>query len=132
LMLASLPAFEARSRSGALNKFSIGEFDVYLKEIDGSQHHGSISLSLLSKLTRCSLLNRFAQPDKLICPLIWFHVTPTVKIVHRRGVDRAQNYLAPIKHPELNDHPIEVVTLVASLQPHCNARCGKVSIVARR
>jgi hypothetical protein len=74
--------FEARSRSGARNKFSIREFDVYLKKIDGSQHHRSISLSLLSKLTRCSLLNYFAQPDKLICPLIWFHVTPTVKIVH--------------------------------------------------
>jgi len=44
LVLASLPAFEARSRGGAL---SIGEFDVYLKEIDRSQHHGSISLSLL-------------------------------------------------------------------------------------
>ena len=62
-------------------------------EIDGSQHHGSISLSLLfEELTRCSLLNYFAQPDKLICPLIWLHDTPTVKIVHRRGVDRAQNY----------------------------------------
>jgi hypothetical protein len=62
-------------------------------EIDGSQHHGSISLSLLfEELTRCSLLNYFAQPDKLICPLIWPHVTPTVKIVRCRGVDRAQNY----------------------------------------
>ena len=28
------------------------EFDVYLVEIDGSQHHGSISLSLLSKNLR--------------------------------------------------------------------------------
>ena len=64
-------------------------------EIDGSQHHGSISLSLLfEELTRCSLLNYFAQPDKLICPLIWLHVTPTFKIIHRRGADRAQNYLA--------------------------------------
>ena len=32
-------------------------------EIDGSQHHGSISLStLFEELTRCSLLNYFAQP----------------------------------------------------------------------
>ena len=84
-MLASLPAFEAGSRDGALNNFSIREFDVYLKEIDGLQHHGSISLSLLfEELTRCSLLNYFAQPDKFICPLIWLHVTPTVKIVNRR------------------------------------------------
>jgi hypothetical protein len=97
-------------------------------KIDGSQHHGSISLSLLfEELTRCSLLNYFAQPDKLICPLIWFHVTPTVKIVHRRGVDRTQNYLAPIKHPELNDHPIEVVTLgsrLAAAALQCSMREG--------
>ena len=34
-------------------------------KIDGSQHPGSISLSLLfEELTRCSLLNYFAQPDK--------------------------------------------------------------------
>jgi hypothetical protein len=59
-------------------------------EIDGSQRHGSISLSTLFEgLTRCSLLNYFAQPDKLICALIWLHVTPTVKIMHRRGADRA-------------------------------------------
>ena len=35
---------------------------TYLKKIDGSQHPGSISLSLLlEELTRCSLLNYFAQ-----------------------------------------------------------------------
>jgi hypothetical protein len=112
--------------------FSIREFDVCLTEIDGSQYYGSISLSLLfEELTRCSLLNYFAQSDKLICALIWLHVTPTVKIVHRRGADRAQNYLALIEHREFKDHPIEVVTLdLASLQPHCNARCWKVSTVA--
>ena len=101
--------------------------DLYLVEIDGSQHHGSISLSLLfEELTRCSLLNYFAQPDKLICPLIWLHVTPTVKIVHRRSADRAQNYLAVIEHRELKDHPIEVVTVdLASLQ-HCNLNCVRI------
>jgi hypothetical protein len=95
--------------------------DLYLMEIDGSQHHGSITLSLLfEELARCSLLNYFAQPDKLICALIWLHVTPTVKIVHRRSADRAQNCLAVIEHRELKDHPIEVITLgLASLQ-HCN------------
>jgi hypothetical protein len=41
------------------------DFDVYLMEIDGPQHNWSISLSLLvEELTRCSLLNYFAQPDK--------------------------------------------------------------------
>jgi hypothetical protein len=95
--------------------------DLYLMEIDGSQHHGSITLSLLfEELARCSLLNYFAQPDKLICPLIWLHVTPTVKIVHCRSADCAQNYLAVIEHRELKDHPIEVVTVgLASLQ-YCN------------
>jgi hypothetical protein len=61
-------------------------------------------------------LNYFAQPHKLIYALIWPHVAPTFKIVHRRRTDRAQNYLALIEHRELDDHPIEVVTLdLASL-----------------
>jgi hypothetical protein len=108
--------------------------DVYLTEIDGSQHHGPINLSLLFKeFTRRSLLYCVTQPDKLICPLILLHVTPTFKIVHRRGADRARNYLAAIQDRELHDHPIEVVPLdLATLQPHCTARCRKVSIVARR
>jgi len=108
--------------------------EAHLTEIDGSQHHWSLSLSLLfEKLARRSLLNYFAQSDKLICALIWLHVTPTVKIVHRRGADRAQNYLALIEHREFKDHTIEVVTLdLTSLKPHCNPRCWKVSIVARR
>jgi hypothetical protein len=56
----------------------------------------------------------------LISPLIRLHVTPTVKIVHCRSADRAQNYLALIEHRELKDHPIEVVPAdLASLQ-HCN------------
>ena len=41
-------------------------------------------------------------------------------MVHRRGADRAQNYIAPIEHRELNDRPIEVVTPdLALLQRHC-------------
>src|ERR1035437_8133329 len=52
----------------------------------GSQHHGPVGLSLLfEELTRCSLFNYFPQPHKLIYPLIWPHVTPTFKIVHRPG-----------------------------------------------
>src|SRR5271156_296629 len=47
-------------------------------------------------------------------------VTPPFKIIHCRGADRAQNYLALIEHRELNGHPIEVVALhLASLQRHC-------------
>src|SRR5450759_2795427 len=91
------------------------------KEIVGSQHHGSVGGALLfEKLIRCSPLNYFAQPHKLIYALIRPHVTPTFKIVHRRGGDRAQNYLVLIEHRELNDLPIEVVVFdLASLQRHC-------------
>ena len=90
-------------------------------KIVGSQHNGSVGLSLLfEELKRCSLFNYFAQPHELIYALIGLHVTPTFKIVQRRGADRAQNYLALIEHRELNDHPIEVVALhLASLQRHC-------------
>jgi hypothetical protein len=71
------------------------------------------------ELSRCSLFDYFAQPHKLIYALIWPRVTGTFKTVHRRGADRAQNYLILIEHRELNDHPIEVATLhLASLQPH--------------
>ena len=60
------------------------------KKIVGSQHHGSVGLGLLfEELTGCSFFNYFAQPHKLIYALIWLHVTPTVKIVHRRRADRA-------------------------------------------
>jgi hypothetical protein len=39
-------------------------------EIVGSQHHRSVGLGLLfEKLTRCSLLNYFTQPHKLIYAL---------------------------------------------------------------
>jgi hypothetical protein len=66
-------------------------------KIVGSQHNGSVGLRLLfEELSRCSLFNYFSQPHKLIYALIWPHVTPTFKIVHRRGADRAQNYLALI------------------------------------
>jgi hypothetical protein len=90
-------------------------------KIVGAQHHGSAGLGLLfEELTRCSLFDYFAQPHKLIYALIWLHVTPTVKIVHRSRADSAQNYYALIEHRELNDRPIEVVTLnLALLQRHC-------------
>jgi len=35
--------------------------------------------------TKKRFLNYFSQPDKLICALIWLHVKPTFKIMHRRG-----------------------------------------------
>ena len=49
---------------------------------------------------------------------IWLYVTPTFNIVHLScGADRTPNYLVLIEHRELQDHPIEVVTLdLASLQ----------------
>src|SRR5262245_48184062 len=74
---------------------------------------------LFEELTRCSLLNYFAQPHKLIYALICLHVTPTFEIVHRRCTDQARNYLALIDHRELNGHPIEIVALdLTSLQRH--------------
>jgi hypothetical protein len=39
------------------------------------------------------------------------YVTPAFKIVHRRGADRAKNYLALIEQGELNDHSIDVVAV---------------------
>src|SRR5450756_1682568 len=73
-------------------------------KIVGSQHHRSVGLGpLFEELTRCSLFNYFAQPHKLIYALIWPYVTPTFKIVHRCGADRAQNYLALIERRELNN-----------------------------
>ena len=75
---------------------------------------------LFKELTRCSLFNYFAQPHKLLYALIWRHVTRAFKIIHRRSADRAGNYRALTKHRELNDHPIEIITLnLASLQWHC-------------
>ena len=124
--IAALPGdIRQRSAGGKLKKVWMREFDDYLKEIDGSQHHGSISLGLfVEELGRRSLLNYFAQPDKLIYALIGLYVMPTFQIVHRGGADRAQNYLALIEHRELHNHPIEVVTLdLASLQPHC--KCSR-------
>jgi len=50
-------------------------------------------------------------PGKLSYALLRLHVTLAFKIVHRRGADRAKNYLALIEHCELNDHSIEVVAL---------------------
>ena len=62
---------------------------------DGGKYHGSIGLGLLFD-TLCSLFNYFAQPHELIYALIWPHITPIFKMVHRRGADRAKNYIAPI------------------------------------
>jgi hypothetical protein len=107
---------------------------VQSKEIVGSQHHGSVDLGqIFEELTRCSLFNYFAQPHKLIYAMFWPHITPTFKIVHRRGADRAQNYLALIEHRELNDHPIEVVTLdFASLQRHYKCSIPRTGFIEPR
>jgi hypothetical protein len=81
-----------------------------LEEIVGSQHHRSFSLDWpFEELTRCSLLNRIAQPHKLIYSLICPHIRLAFKIFHRRGADRTPHCLALIKHREINNHPIEVV-----------------------
>jgi hypothetical protein len=67
------------------------------RKIVRSQHHGSVGLGLLfEELTRCSLFNYFAQPHNLIYALIWPHVTPTFKIVHRCGADRASRCVLPM------------------------------------
>src|SRR5438445_7385773 len=85
-------------------------FRGLLEEIVGSQHHRSFSLNWpFEELTRCSLLNRIAQPHKLIHSLIRLHITLAFKIVHRRGADRTTHCLTLIKHREINDHSIEVV-----------------------
>jgi hypothetical protein len=66
------------------------------------------------------LLNRIAQPHKLIYSLICLHIMLAFKIIHRRGADRTPHCLALIKHREINDHPIEVVSqYFTSLQWHC-------------
>src|ERR1700746_3612219 len=79
-----------------------------LEEIVGSQHHRSFSLDWpFEELTRCSLLNRIAQPHKLIYSLICPHIMLAFKIAHRSGADRTPHCLALIKHREINDHPIE-------------------------
>jgi hypothetical protein len=67
----------------------IPEFAALLEEIVGSQHHRSFSVDWpFEELTRCSLLNRIAQPQKLIYSLICLHLMLAFKIVHRRGADR--------------------------------------------
>jgi hypothetical protein len=51
---------------------------------------------------------------------MWLYITFAFKIIHRRGADRTVNHLVLIEHRELNDHPIEVVTLhLTSPQLHC-------------
>jgi hypothetical protein len=94
-----------------------------LGEIVGSQHDRSLSLDWpFEELTRCSLLNRIAQPQKLIYSLICLHIMFAFKIVHRGGADRAPHRLALIKHREINDHSIEVVAqYFTSLQRHCKS-----------
>jgi hypothetical protein len=107
----------------------IPEFAALLEEIVGSQHHGSFSVDWpFEELTRCSLLNRIAQPQKLIYSLICLHLMLAFRIVHRRGADRTPHCLALIKHREINDHPIEVVAqYFASLQRHCKSSVLKRS-----
>src|SRR6516162_6284020 len=107
----------------------IPEFAALLEEIVGSQHHRSFSVDWpFEELTRCSLLNRIAQPQKLIYSLICLHLMLAFKIVHRRGADRTSHCLDLIKHREINDHPIEVVAqYFASLQRHCKSSVLKRS-----
>jgi hypothetical protein len=104
------------------------------EEIIGTQNYGSVGLSLLfEELTRCSLFNYIAQLHKLMYPLFWLHVTPTLKVVHCRRADRAQDHFALIEHRELNDHPIEVVILnVASLKRHRKRFMSSEFIVIER
>src|SRR5262245_29766964 len=67
-----------------------------LEEIVGSQHYRPFSLDWpFEELTRCSLLNRIAQPHKLIYSLICPHIMLAFKIVHRRGADCTPHCLAP-------------------------------------
>src|SRR5436190_23246834 len=100
-----------------------------LEEIVGSQHHRSFSVDWpFEELTRCSLLNRIAQPQKLIYSLICLHIMLAFKIVHRRGADRTPHCLALIRHREINNHPIEVVAqYFTSLQRHCKTSVLKGS-----
>src|SRR5262245_5875387 len=100
-----------------------------LEEIVGSQHHRSFSIDWpFEELTRCSLLNGIAQPQKLIYSLICLHIMLAFKIVHRRGADRASHCLALIKDREINNHPIEVVAqYFTSLQRHCKSSVLKGS-----
>src|SRR5262249_6208204 len=102
-----------------------------LEEIVGSQHHRSFSVDWpFEELTRCSLLNRIAQPQKLIYSLICLHLMLAFKIVHRRGADRTPHCLALIKHREINDHSIEVVAqYFASLQRHCKSSVSKKGLI---
>jgi hypothetical protein len=89
-------------------------------EIIGSQDQRPIYPDLFfEELTGGPLFDHFAQPHKLIYSLMWLDVTPTFKVVHRRGADRTLNNLALIEHSKLNDHPIKVVAPhLASLQRH--------------
>jgi hypothetical protein len=91
-----------------------------LEEIVGSQHDRALSLDVaFEELTRCSLLNCVAQPQKLIYSLICLHIMFAFKMVHRGGADRAPHRLALIEHREINDHSIEVVAhYFTSLQRH--------------
>jgi hypothetical protein len=105
------------------------QFAALLEEIVGPQHHRSFSVDWpLEEPTRCLLLNRIAQPQKLIYSMICLHLMLAFKIVHRRGADRTPHCLALIKHREINDHPIEVVAqYFASLQRHCKSSVLKRS-----
>jgi hypothetical protein len=116
------------------DRYEISEFAVLLEEIVGPQHHRSFSVDWpFEELTRCSLLNRVAQPQKLICSLICLHLMLAFKVVHRRGADRTPHCLAQVKYREINDHPIEVVAqYFASLQRHCKSSVLNGLIMASR
>jgi hypothetical protein len=87
-----------------------GGMSSYLKKSLDRNTTGPLASTGPSKeLTRCSLFNRVAQPNKLIYSLICLHITRAFKIVHRCGADRTPHNLVLIEHREFNDHPIEVV-----------------------
>src|SRR5262245_38419903 len=105
-----------------------------LEEIVGSQHYRPFSLDWpFEELTRCSLLNRIAQPHKLIYSLICPHIMLAFKIVHRRGADRTPHCLAlimaaccptaliePITFGERR--PMSIASLKAKSRPICQCR----------
>ena len=103
-----------------------------VRKIVGSQYNGSRAFSS-KNLRDARSSNYCTQPHELIYTLIWPHITPAFKTVHRRCADRARNYFALIEHCKLNDGPIEVVTLdVALLQQHCKCSIWKDLILPRQ
>jgi hypothetical protein len=82
-----------------------------LEEIVGSQHYRPFSLDWpFEELTRCSLLNRIAQPHKLIYSLICPHIMLAFKIVHRRGADRTSCDFRRLARMKLSQDAILAMT----------------------